>query len=406
MLLLKRDFGGLLIIFIMPLLLIVIITMIQDSSFKNIEGTQIPIIFIDNDQGEISERIIQEIKSQTSFKLIEDYTEEEAKDAVFNGQYQMAIVIPENLTVQLNQSVNNQVAKIISTFGIENDTINDTPLMASKDIHLYFDPAGNPGFRTSVKNTISKLVFEIENKKIYSSFQENLGTEIEMDATKNLINYKEITKEELSALPNSVQHNVPAWTLFAIFFIIVPLSINLVKEKTNGTAIRLQISPTPFYLHLIGKTITFLIICILQFLMMVLVGIYLFPFMDLPQLEIGGRLWEMLLVTFFSGLAAIGLGILIGTLANTQEQSAPFGATSVVIMAAIGGVWVPVFLMPAFMQRIARLSPMNWGLEAYYSVLLRQESIISILPNLLYLLLFYIITVAIAIFYNNKRNAV
>lgn len=50
------------------------------------------------------------------------------------------------------------------------------------------------------------------------------------------------------------------------------------------------------------------------------------------------------------GWLVIGFGIAIGTVAKTQEQSAPFGATAVVILAAIGGVWVPVFMMPRVMQ--------------------------------------------------------
>jgi ABC-2 type transport system permease protein len=49
---------------------------------------------------------------------------------------------------------------------------------------------------------------------------------------------------------------------------------------------------------------------------------------------------------------------LLGTVADTQEQSAPFGATSVVVLA-VGGIWVPVFLMPEFMQTIAKFSPMT-----------------------------------------------
>ena len=49
-----------------------------------------------------------------------------------------------------------------------------------------------------------------------------------------------IVEGEKELIPNSVQHNVPAWTLFAIFFIIVPLSINIVKEKSQGTFVRLR----------------------------------------------------------------------------------------------------------------------------------------------------------------------
>ncbi len=54
-------------------------------------------------------------------------------------------------------------------------------------------------------------------------------------------------------------------------------------------------------------------------------------------------------------------------------------------MAAIGGIMVPKFVMPAFMQRLAELSPMNWGLEALLGVLLRGGDVASILPQVLQL---------------------
>jgi ABC-2 type transport system permease protein len=111
-------------------------------------------------------------------------------------------------------------------------------------------------------------------------------------------------------------------------------------------------------------------------------------------------------VALFSGLAAIGFGILLGTIAKTQEQSAPFGATSVVILAAIGGVWVPVFAMPKVMQVISHISPMNWGLNAFYDVLLRKADAVEILPEIFLLLLFFIITIFIAIQYDKKKRAV
>lgn len=59
---LKRDIGGIVIIFVMPLLLIITITLIQDSTFKNLEGTKIPIIFIDNDKSEISQNIKKRVR--------------------------------------------------------------------------------------------------------------------------------------------------------------------------------------------------------------------------------------------------------------------------------------------------------------------------------------------------------
>ena len=406
--LLKRDSGGIVIIFLMPLLLIITITLIQDSTFKNLEGSKIPIIFIDNDKSEVSKVIKKELETSKTFELVTNYNEKSAEKAVFTGDYQMAIVIPENLTKDLNSNIDSKVQTVVSSFGLEPDsTATKAVASKAKDIHLYFDPATNAGFKNSVMNAINKMVFEIENKKIYKAFQDQLGTTEELE-NKSLITFKEITpnkgKEEL--MPNSVQHNVPAWALFAIFFIVVPLSINLVKEKSQGTSVRIRTSPTPYYIHILGKTFTYLIICVIQFLLMVAVGVWLFPYMDLPQFDVTGKMFHLLIVTLFAGLAAIGFGILLGTVANTQEQSAPFGATSVVVLAAIGGIWVPVFLMPEFMQKVAQFSPMNWGLNAYYDIILRNSSIGEIAKELIFLFLFYIAMVTISLLYERKQNSV
>lgn len=408
-LLLKRDIGGIVIIFVMPLLLIITITLIQDSTFKNLEGTKIPIIFIDNDKSEISQNIKKEFENGKTFELLTNFTEESAEKAVFGGDYQMAIVIPKNLTKNINSNVESKVQAIVSSFGLENDStsVKESPVK-SDDIHLYFDPATNIGFKNNVMTAVNKMVFEIENKKIYKAFQDQLGTTEDLGKTKNLISFKEITpkKGKTDIMPNSVQHNVPAWALFAIFFIVVPLSINLVKEKSQGTSVRARISPTPYFVHILGKTFTYLIICVIQFLLMVAVGIYLFPYMDLPQFDVTGKMFPLIVVTIFAGLAAIGFGVLLGTVANTQEQSAPFGATSVVVLAAIGGIWVPVFLMPEFMQTIAKFSPMNWGLNAYYDIILRNSGIGGIAKEIIFLFLFYIAMVAISLFYERKQHAV
>lgn len=405
---LKRDSGGIVIIFLMPLLLIITITLIQDSTFKNLEGSKIPIIFIDNDKSEISKNIKLELQRSKTFDLLTNYDEKSAQKAVFSGDYQMAIVIPENLTKDLNSNIDSKVQTIVSSFGLEVDsTAAKVVASKTKDIHLYFDPATNGGFKNSVMNAINKMVFEIENKKIYKAFQDQLGTTEDLE-NKSLITFKEITpnkgKEEV--MPNSVQHNVPAWALFAIFFIVVPLSINLVKEKSQGTSVRVRVSPTPYYIHILGKTFTYLIICIIQFLLMVAVGVWLFPYMDLPQFDVTGKMFHLIIVTLFAGLAAIGFGVLLGTVAKTQEQSAPFGATSVVVLAAIGGIWVPVFLMPEFMQKIAAFSPMNWGLNAYYDIILRNSGLGEIAKELIFLFLFYIAMVTISLLYERKQNAV
>ncbi|QOR73419.1 ABC transporter permease [Cruoricaptor ignavus] len=408
---LSRDIGGLIIIFLMPLLLIITITMIQDSSFRNFDDTKLPIIFIDKDKGEVSQSIRQSISESGSFEILEKgFDENSAKKAVFSGKYQMAVILPENLSKNLSDNINFRVESIIDALGynpIADSLAQKNPPPETADIELYFDPAANDGFKNGMKTAIDKMIFQVENQKIYTAFEEQLDADGSILRGDKLISFKEITPNgNAGAKPNSVQHNVPAWSLFAIFLIVIPLSINLVQEKQQGTAIRLKTSPAPYALHLLGKTVAYLFICILQFLMMLAVGKWLFPLLGLQSFEVSGKIFPLMFLTVFAGLAAIGFGILVGTVFKTQEQSAPFGATAVVILAAIGGIWVPVFMMPEIMQGISKFSPMNWGLKGYYDIILRNAGVLEILQHSALLLLFYLVCCGASILYERKKSDV
>ncbi len=414
-LLLKRDIGGVITLFVMPLVLIIAVTLIQDGSYRKGEETKISILLVDNDKGNISKTLLDNLKKSDVFSVVTTFdnkpiTEEEAKEAVFKGKYQMAIIIPSRLSSDLQTKIDQKVQNIVSSLGFSDSTATKSKvkIVDQKEVKLYFDPAVQLSFRRGVMSGIDQMISQIETKSIYTSFQNELGGDETQFEQKSFIAFKEIIPKvnNKEILPNSVQHNVPAWTLFAVFFIVIPLSINMVKEKSQGTFIRLLTNPVSNKIVLAGKTVMYLVICLIQFYMMIAVAIFLFPHLGLPALNVEGNLFLMSIVALFSGLAAIGFGILLGTIAKTQEQSAPFGATSVIILAAIGGVWVPVFAMPKIMQVVAQSSPMNWGLEAFYDVLLRNGSLLDLLPELFLLFSFFIVTTTLALLYDKKKRAV
>lgn len=414
-LLLKRDMGGVVTLFLMPLVLIITVTLIQDSTYKKGNDVKIPILLVDYDKGNVSKTIFDNLNKSNVFSVVTTIddtpiTEAVAKEAVFKGKYQLAIIIPSHLSTDLQAKIDQNVQKIVSSLGFADSlaTKSNDKLVSQKEVKLYFDPAVQLSFKSGVMNGIDKMISQIETKSIYTTFQEQLGENDAKFEQKSFITFKEIVPKinNKDITPNSVQHNVPAWTLFAIFFIVIPLSINMVKEKTQGTFIRLRTNPVSNKIVLAGKTLMYLIICLIQFYMMVAVAIFLFPHLGLPSLNVEGHLILMSIVALFSGLAAIGFGILLGTIAKTQEQSAPFGATAVIILAAIGGVWVPVFAMPRIMQIVAQSSPMNWGLEAFYDVLLRNGTFWDLVPELFLLLLFFVVTTTLALLYDKKKRAV
>ncbi|MCC9042141.1 ABC transporter permease [Myroides sp. M-43] len=413
-LLLIRDFGGLAILFVMPVFLVITVTLIQNNTYENITNQKMEILLVDNDKGEISNKLITEVKQSGTFEFISvmnntPLTEQGAKEAVLKGQYQLAIVIPEHLSSSLTERIDSNVNRVLAHF-MEGDTLNNQEVFVPKEVKLYFDPALQTSFKEGIKGAIDKIVATIENKTIYGAFATQLSDGDEpqsLFAQESLIQFKEIApkEQELNKIPNAVQHNVPAWSLFAIFFIIVPLGMNIVKEKNQGTNIRLYTMPTSPIITLGGKVITYLTICLLQFYLIILVGKYIFPLIGLASFEFSSNLIGLTVVTLFSGLAAVSLGVLLGTVAKTQEQSSPFGATFVVILAAVSGVWVPTFAMPKVMQYIASASPMNWALEGYYTILLRDGGLWEARYMIILLLLFSILILLIALFYDKKKRS-
>src|SRR5690554_237847 len=144
-----------------------------------------------------------------------------------------------------------------------------------------------------------------------------------------------------------------------------------------------------------------------QFYVIVLVAKLVFPYLNLPDLELSfSKLLLMSVMTLSAGFTAISLGILVGIVAKTQEQSAPFGATFTVILAAVGGVWIPVFAMSETMQLVSKISPMHWALNGYYDIVLRNGTFIDILPEILCLFLFSLVFLTIAFVYDTKKSTV
>jgi ABC-2 type transport system permease protein len=212
------------------------------------------------------------------------------------------------------------------------------------------------------------------------------------------------TFREVELIPNSTQHNVPAWTIFAMFFIVIPLTQSLIQEREGGSLFRLLTMPVPYMTLLMAKVGVYLIVCLVQTAAMLLAGILLVPLFGLPMLVLGNNLFGLIIMTLVVAMASVGYGLMIGTIAKTHQQAAAFGSISVIILAAMGGLWVPIYLMPPFMRAVSLLSPLNWAITGYYSILLRGGSLWQIAPQAFKLLLFFSSTVIItAIYHKYKR---
>jgi ABC-2 type transport system permease protein len=115
---------------------------------------------------------------------------------------------------------------------------------------------------------------------------------------------------------------------------------------------------------------------------------FVFPYLGLPELKMPTNILALIVISVLSAYAAISYSLLIGVYAKTQDQAGGFGAISIIIFAAIGGIWVPSFIMPEYMQNIGMISPLHWCIEGYYSLFLKNGEWNELTGTFIYLLLF------------------
>ena len=260
-----------------------------------------------------------------------------------------------------------------------------TKLLEEQQIQLRFDPTLDQSFRALVQ---SHLLLALQAVLI-ERFQEEMKViakgRVPVGKVANVSRFAGLVVERAfggAVLPNPIQQTVPAWALFGMFFIVIPLSGSMIRDRRLGIFKRLLSFPVTRAHLLLGKVSAFLLINILQFCIMFAVGVFVLPRLTHLQLTLDFNLWSVFAVTVASALAATGYGLMVSCLANTPEQASAFGALSVVILAIIGGVMIPRFVMPGFMQDLAQFSPLYWGLDAYQDVIVRKAEFLVAAPKI------------------------
>jgi ABC-2 type transport system permease protein len=412
-LLLIRDKVGLSVLFLMPVALILVMTLIQDSAFKSINEKGIPIVFVNDDNDSLGNIIKQGLLNNDLCYLSDSIdgkraNSESAKKAVSEGKFLLGIVIPKGATEAIRKNVSVLV----------NETLNGADslqhLLDSVEITILIDPVAKKSFVSTVTSNLHEFISEVKTKIMFQTFSEQIAEVIpdKKNAPNNsyrksqIIRYREIYASTATdkIVPNAVQHNVPAWTIFAMFFIAIPLSNSILKEKTEGSVFRLHTMPTPYLLLVNGKIIVYVLVCLIQFLLMLAVGLYLLPTMGLPALVLGNSMMGIFILTLATAFAATGFGVTVGTLATTDHQAAIMGSLSILLLSALGGIWVPSYVMPEVMRNISAFSPLNWSLEGFYKLFLRGGGVADILPETFKLMLFFFATMAISYFANRKKR--
>ncbi|MDR0695116.1 MAG: ABC transporter permease [Prevotellaceae bacterium] len=408
-LLLVRDKAGLAMMFLLPVLLVIIMTCLQDSTFHAVHENHIPLLLLNRDTGSLGVAMEKQITQSGIFDVHKSIngqpvTEEQLVTAVAKGDYLVGIMVPEQATVNIRKNVKRYVAGAFNGKALP-------PVADEVQVAIYLDPAIKSSFRTTLMSSLREYAVRTESDFIFNEIIAEVNhlspipiTDVHLARNQVLFTEQYASLKERDKIPNSTQHNVPAWSMFAIFFITISLSGNIIKERDDGSYTRLRLMPCPYSFYLFSKIAVYFGVCVLQFTALMLLGVFVFPYLGLPPLDAGVDYFALILTCTSSALAAIGYGVLIGKVAVTHQQAAIFASISVVIMAAIGGIWIPVFVMPHIMQLVSHISPLNWGLEGFYAIFVRGGNWTSVLPESAVSLLFFALCTGAAIWYNKRKR--
>ena len=403
MLLLRRDRAGLIVLFIMPAILVVVITLVQENVMELTGQVKTRMLLLDLDNGELGSSLQNRLKKGYLDVIVWNKKESNAAEleaAVMDGKYQVGIILLEGSSAGLQARATQSIRR-------DTDRYEKPPLPA---VQIFFDPGIMAGLRSGImaqlKMALQAVSMEAEMKnleRMLNDALDELGISKEISPLpdsgltdllgRSLLTVKVgKTPEGLATEHNPVQQNVPAWALFGLFFTAIPIAGSILQERKSGIWIRLTSMPVSPLLLFSGKILAYIGVCFCQFLLIGLIGSYLFPYIGLPSFTIAANPAGAGLMVLFSSLAACGYGMFLGMACNTYEQASTVGSTSVVAAPAIGGVMVPVYAMPKVMQDLSIISPFNWGLTAFHDLLMRGAPVSNIIDDLARLTIFFLLT--------------
>jgi len=391
---LLRDRLGLSLMFGMPVILVIVVTSIQNSTFQLLTKKNVTMLLYNHDTGALSAQFAQAVRNIGMFRVL-TVPEKDSKSVVSAmrvNDAMLALEIPVGFSRQLAVRAKHTAGKALNSFGLDGDTLTG-PAGVPDLVNLYCSPSFQESVRLSVLGSLSGTLQAMESRlvlrNVYVAINEKpLPDSVENEMLNAQPGIKAITTGNGNAtvIPNATQHNVPAWTIFAMFFIVISLSGSVIREKMSGSFIRLKTLPTNYYVALLSKQITYLAVTTLQAVVIFAIGIFLFPYINLPVLRLPSHMWSLLLVVLVCGWCAVNYAICIGVVARTPEQANGFAAISIVILAALGGLMVPSFAMPASLKTMMAISPFHWCLEAFYRLFLEGGGIADVMHNVLLLL--------------------
>jgi len=199
----------------------------------------------------------------------------------------------------------------------------------------------------------------------------------------------------------STQFLVPGLIGFLLMLTaVLSTALSVVREKERGTMEQLRVAPLRTWELILGKTVPYLGISLLATFIILLAARVLFG------VTIRGPYLDLLVAVLLYLFGALGFGLLISTIANTQALAFQAGLIASMLPAILlSGFIFQIRIMPAPLQVFTYLVPARYFLVILRGIILKGEGIATYWPQVGALVLYGVATVTLASLRLARREA-
>ncbi len=357
-----RDPRTLAITFVMPVVQMLLLGYSATNDVRNV-----PLAVWDQSRSAESRQLLDAYRAADYFRITHEVDGETAiRDLIDGGAIRAAIIIPPDYAEALARGQQAQVAFVIDG---SDPTIAGTALSAATLI----------GQARSTALTVERLAARGQAGALRASI--DVRTQV-------LFNPDLI----------SAYYMVPALVgLILQFLTIVLTSGAIVRERERGTIEQLIVTPIRSWELVVGKLTPYVVIAFIDALEVLVVGRLLF---DVP---INGSLILLLALTALFLVTTLGLGLLISTLANTQQEATITSIFFNLPSIFLSGFFYPLAAMPPVLQWISYAIPLRYFLVVVRGITLKGVGLESLWLEVTALSIFAVVIMGSAALRFRKR---
>ncbi|MBN1634386.1 MAG: ABC transporter permease [Ignavibacteria bacterium] len=172
--------------------------------------------------------------------------------------------------------------------------------------------------------------------------------------------------------------------------------MNIAREKEIGTIEQLNVTPIKKYQFIIGKLFPFWLIGIAELFFGMILGLLLY---NIPLL---GSPFLILLLAAVYLIVVLGIGLLISTVTNTQQQAMFIAWFIMVLFILLGGIFTPVEYMPQWAKVIAFFNPIAHFNKAMRMIMLKGSGLKDVIQTLYILIIYAVVILSLAVWRYRK----